>query len=87
MTLHVTFNPQSIGVNARPPTASVDTGTPVARSYEQRPAYEGSYVATPSAEAQVLETKNLRMTDNVTVNPIPSNYGLITWNGSVLTVS
>ena len=23
----------------------------------------------------------------VTVNPIPSNYGLITWNGSVLTVS
>lgn len=23
----------------------------------------------------------------VTVNPIPSNYGLITWNGSILTVS
>lgn len=23
----------------------------------------------------------------VTVNPIPPNYGLITWNGSVLTVS
>lgn len=23
----------------------------------------------------------------VTVEPIPSNYGLITWNGSVLTVS
>ena len=27
------------------------------------------------------------MASDVTVNPIPSNYGLITWDGSVLTVS
>ena len=24
---------------------------------------------------------------NIRINPIPSNYGLITWDGSVLTVS
>ena len=51
------------------------------------PAYEGEYTVTPSQEAQTLETKDLRMTGNVTINPIPNNYGLITWNGSVLTVS
>lgn len=51
------------------------------------PQYNGSYEVTPSAETQVLNTAGMRMTENVTVNPIPSNYGLITWNGSVITVS
>lgn len=49
--------------------------------------YHGSYTVTPADEVQILETKNLQMTDNVTINPIPSNYGKITWNGSFLTVS
>ena len=49
--------------------------------------YTGSYTVTPSSETQVLPTNGLRMLDNVTINPIPSNYALITWNGSVLTVS
>lgn len=49
--------------------------------------YEGDYVVTPSNEAQILNTNHLRMTQNVTINPIPSNYGLITWNGSKLTIS
>ena len=35
----------------------------------------------------MLETENKRMTGNVTINPIPSNYGLITWNGAFITVS
>ena len=51
------------------------------------PAYEGEYTVTPSQETQILQTEDLRMTANVTINPIPSNYGLITWNGSFLTVS
>lgn len=51
------------------------------------PEYHGAYEVTPSQQTQVLETAGLKMTDNVTVNPIPSNYGLITWNGAVLTVS
>lgn len=49
--------------------------------------YTGEYEVTPSSETVVLETASRLMTRNVTVNPIPSNYGLITWNGSVLTVS
>lgn len=49
--------------------------------------YTGAYEVTPSAEVQTLSTQNLMMSQNVTINPIPSNYGLITWNGSALTVS
>ena len=49
--------------------------------------YEGSYVATPSAERQTLPTSGKILTMDIVVEPIPSNYGLITWNGSTLTVS
>ena len=49
--------------------------------------YEGSYSVTPSTETQVLNTQYKTMSQNVTINPIPSNYGLITWNGSTITVS
>lgn len=49
--------------------------------------YEGEYVVTPTAETQVLQTADLKMKQNLTVNPIPSNYGLITWNGSFIMVS
>lgn len=52
----------------------------------QRP-YEGAYEVTPGPEAVVLETAGRAMAENVTINPIPSNYGLISWNGSTLTVS
>ena len=49
--------------------------------------YEGPYTVIPTSEQQTLLTEKLRMAANVIIEPIPSNYGLITWNGSVLTVS
>ena len=49
--------------------------------------YEGPYEVTPTQQTQVLSTLNQRMTQDVIINPIPSNYGLISWNGAVLTVS
>lgn len=49
--------------------------------------YEGDYVVTPTQSTQTLSTAGMKMTDNVTINPIPNNYGLITWNGSIITVS
>lgn len=49
--------------------------------------YSGPYEVTPSGETQTLATTDLHMVRNVTINPIPSNYGLITWNGSTITVS
>ena len=49
--------------------------------------YTGSYEVTPSSELQTLETADRILIENLVINPIPNNYGLITWNGSVLTVS
>ena len=51
------------------------------------PPYEGEYEVTPNEETHTLATDSLYMRGNITINPIPSNYGLITWNGSTLTVS
>lgn len=53
----------------------------------QPETYTGVYEITPSKYKQVLNTENLLLTDNIMVNPIPSNYGLIAWNGSILKVS
>ena len=49
--------------------------------------YGGPYEVTPNKETQILQTSGRVMSNNVRINPIPSNYGLITWNGSALTVS
>lgn len=49
--------------------------------------YEGPYTVTPSASAQTLAIENKLATADIVIAPIPNNYGLITWNGSTLTVS
>lgn len=49
--------------------------------------YDGPYEVTPSSEPQVLQTQFLKMAHDVIVNPIPSNYGRVEWNGVALTVS
>lgn len=87
MNLTASFHPQTVNVEVNTTDMGITMGTPVARDYVEREPYTGDYTITPSAETQTLSTRNLRMTDNITVNPIPQNYGLITWNGSFLTVS
>ena len=51
------------------------------------PVYDGPMEITPTAETQVLDTTMRSLIDNIVINPIPSDYGKITWNGSTLTVS
>ena len=53
----------------------------------EREAYAGAYAVTPGPEAQTLATEGLRMTGDIVIGAIPSNYGLITWDGTKLTVS
>lgn len=74
-----------IGLTAESSTVSMEL-TASAGSIEGEP-YEGPYAVTPSKRTQILQTKNLVATANITVEPIPDNYGLITWDGSILTVS
>ena len=85
--MNVNITPASIQVNVGSNGVSASLGQPVAREYVERPAYEGQTEVTPSSVEQFLLTKNYRMTENIKVKPIPSNYGLITWDGSTITVS
>ena len=83
----ITIVPQSVSVSAAPQSFSTSPGNPITRDYVERDPYTGEYTITPGAAVQTLLTKDLRMTYNVTIEAIPENYGLITWNGSTLTVS
>ena len=49
--------------------------------------YQGEYTFIPSNEAQVVQISGLVAEQDITIEPIPSNYGLVTWNGSVLTIT
>lgn len=49
--------------------------------------YHGEYTVTPGAVAQTLPTRGKNLEQDVVVEAIPNNYGLITYNGSFITVS
>ena len=87
MILKASFTPQTLTVSFNNTQANISTSSQITRDFVDRDPYTGAYEVTPSGETQALETYNKRMTGNVTINPIPNNYGLITWNGSIITVS
>lgn len=68
-------------------TAALSASIGATYSMGEYSHYEGSYTFTPGAEAQVIPTEDLVLDSDITIEAIPSNYGLITWNGSYLTVS
>lgn len=49
--------------------------------------YKGSYTVTPINSKQVLKTAGLMASEDIIIEKIPDEYGLITWNGSFLRVS
>ena len=54
---------------------------------QRPPVYDGPYEFTPTADEQTVRIAHMQVTQNITINPIPSNYGLVTYNGSVITIS
>lgn len=64
-----------------------EAGTVIKVTEHDLPVYSGQTEITPSEETQTLQTANKTVLQNIIINPIPSNYGKITWNGSTLTVS
>ena len=87
MTLTAEYKPQSVSVSIDPQTMGVTLGTPVVKEYVDVETYTGTYEVTPSNETQTLNVEGMRMSRPLTVNPIPSNYGRIDWNGQYLVVS
>ena len=55
--------------------------------YREHEAFSGPYEYTPSSEEQTVPIAYLMASQDIKINPIPSNYGLVTWNGSTITVS
>ncbi len=51
------------------------------------PSYTGTYTVTPTRTTQILATAGYTLDEDITINPIPSNYGLITFSGGIITVS
>lgn len=49
--------------------------------------YTGEYIWTPSAETQTIQINGLQATADITIRPIPNNYGLVTYDGSTIKVS
>ena len=71
------------GTLSAPATISGDLTIPASQSA----VYTGEYEFTPTRETQVININHKEALKNKTINPIPSNYGLITYHGSIITVS
>ena len=76
-----------LGAEIQCPAVGVAFQPPIARDAGAIDPYTGEYTVVPSQETQVLHTNGLRMLNDVTIAPIPSNYGLVTWNGYSLRIS
>ena len=50
------------------------------------PVYPGPTEFTPSAEKQTIAVSGYRLKEDITIDPIPTNYGRLVWNGHTLTV-
>ena len=65
----------------------LDGEATIVTEYSNYDEYTGVVDVTPSDVEQTLATNGLLMRSNITIQPIPSNYGLITWNGRGILVS
>ena len=96
------YKPPVINLELNPKTRNLDLSTvkitaginpaSIALGFDGRqvinvPSYTGVYEVTPSNQTQTLATGGKKLAADVVVDPIPSNYGLIGWDGSILTVS
>lgn len=61
----------NVQINA--PRLGVGFGSPIIREGGGEP-YTGDYEVTPSAETQTLETAGKKLSQDVTINPIPSGW-------------
>lgn len=88
--------PQEIRVNirARPrihiglhePSRIITSICPSININSRIPIYSGGYYVMPSEDEQRLSTAGQQLEQDVIINPIPSNYGRIVWDGVTLRV-
>ena len=74
--------PLSLGVSST--SVAMEVSPPFMPVYPT--PYEGEYTVVPGEDAQALPTAGKSLAQDVTVEPIPSNYGRIAWNGAAIMV-
>lgn len=55
-------------------------------TYDVNSPYTGEYEFTPTEETQTVAISGKKAVANIVINPIPRNYGKVTWTGTVLTI-
>lgn len=86
VTLAGTLSPVETITGKLSPVGSLEGTLTIPRIIEHE-EYQGAHEVTPSDESQTLMTADKVVRENIVINPIPSNYGKITWDGRVITVS
>lgn len=76
----------SLSVIFEPQKLNVEIANPIIKEYINVEPYMGNYTVTPTEETQVLPTCTKQMIKDLIVEPIPLNYGKITWNGRIITI-
>ena len=73
--------PVSIGSSA----VALDVSPALAYEVGCEP-YEGEYEFTPSDDGQTIRCENKMMMQDITIHPIPSNYGKVSWDGAKIMI-
>lgn len=86
MILHVrTEERHTAHVSGSPPT-TMTAAAPISVRPIISDTYDGDYTVAAGEETQILRTNGLLMTDDLTIEPVPSNYGRLAWSGLGLRV-
>lgn len=75
--------PMTVATNTE--SVGMETGFVVVSGLS--PHYAGEYEFAPTAEQQTIAINGMIADADIIIDPIPSNYGLITWNGLGIRVS
>lgn len=86
-TVTLSIPADNIDLTVDQSTFNMGVDSPIVVQATPIPVYEGEYRVTPSAESQTIHAQGFRFEQDLTIDPIPSNYGRITWDGATLTVS
>ena len=87
MIVELTVAENSVEMGVTTDALSFGVESPIVVQEVLIPVYAGAYEIAPTAEQQTIPVHGFRFEQDLIIDPIPSNYGLITWDGVTLTVS
>lgn len=91
VTVDAVFSSNIVSVEAsftgRTIEADAELTTNVTHYHSEYPDYDGETVFTPTEYTQTIPTGHTVLLSDITINPIPSNYGRITYAGGIISIT